>query len=480
MINEPKIIRWGILGAGNIAHRFANSIQYMEGCKLEAISGRSQSKLNKFAEMFPCEKRYIKYNDLLEDPDVDAIYLSLPHGLHFEWATKALQKGKAVLCEKPATINESEMQQIAQISREQNILFMEAIKSRFEPAYIELKKEIEEGIIGDIEKIITKVCFMIPAGIYGKTYHTDPVQGGALLDSGIYCAGVIEDFLSGKPEINKINATYYNKIDYYVNANLQFDNGIGILEVGFDRVAPRNAVIYGSKGKIEVIDLHRPTNFIIYKENEEPYKVNVPYINDDFYGQIKHFMELLRDGKSESDIMPLSASIRCAHILDAIRDGYTKYDSSDLTILEKQEVELAYYQFTNADAFILGNTIVQLTEGPVAVRIIREKDQLVIYQHIMDGKSQKNIEYAERKRNTALSCSHSSAWAYIKNMVDGVDIDEKKGLLAGGAFPIFVNQEHVATVMVSGLHEGKDHELIVEAISKSINKEFTHFKKALG
>lgn len=103
------MIRWGILGAGKIAYRFASSLEQEADSVLAAISCRSQEKADRFAQAHPVEKIYIGYEKLLADPQIDAIYLALPHGLHEEWAIRAIQAGKAVLCEKPAALDAGQM-----------------------------------------------------------------------------------------------------------------------------------------------------------------------------------------------------------------------------------------------------------------------------------------------------------------------------------------------------------------------------------
>ncbi|MBQ3459756.1 MAG: Gfo/Idh/MocA family oxidoreductase [Solobacterium sp.] len=480
------MIRWGILGAGNIAHRFAKSLQYEEDAVLYAISGRSQEKLDRFAEEFPCEKKYVGHDLLIGDPDVDAIYLALPHGMHAEWAVKALAAGKPVLCEKPAAVSEEETAAIIQCAKENHVLFMEAMKPRFLPAYQEIKKQLAEGMIGEVEKIFTKICFALPKEAIGKSYHTSGDKGsGALLDSGIYCVNLIEDLLKGEPVFEQTYANYYNGVDWYVDSMMKFANGCAEMEVAFDRSAPRNAEIYGSEGSITIVDLHRPSTWIVHKNGKDE-TFTAPYVNDDFYGQIHHFDELIRQGKAESDVMPYDAILREAHILECIRSQYTQYDENDLKVLAGQEEELSVSSFHSEDARKLGNTIAELAkeyDRPVAIRIDRCEDGLTLYQYMMDGKTSANLKYMDGKKQSVLDSGHSSAWVYVKLMADNELAawrNDGVHLISGGAFPLYMDGRIVAVVQVSGLHEGKDHELIVRSVSAAFGKEFTPFRKALG
>lgn len=315
------MIKWGILGAGYIAHRFATALQNESNSKLYAISGRNESKLKDFTEKYPSDKLYLSHDELLSDPDVEAIYLALPHQLHHEWAIKAIHAGKAVLCEKPASLNLKEMQDIADAARSKNVLFMEAMKQRFVPLYQELKRRVDAGEIGKITSIGTSLCNEMPPGM--NTYHVQPGYGGSLLDVGTYCASWVEDFAIGDIQLETVAASQKDSVDYYIDAKLHVGNIQAQLECAFDRQKEKKAVLQGDKGNIVVPDLHRPVSMVVSRDGYEPEQVQIPYEFDDFYSEIHHFVECLRNGQTESNIMSLSASLRCAEILDIVRAGLT-------------------------------------------------------------------------------------------------------------------------------------------------------------
>ena len=479
------MIHWGILGAGNIARRFAKSLQYDKDSVLYAISGRSQEKLDAFRAQFPCEKTYVGHENMLADGSVDAIYLALPHGLHAEWAVKALEKGIAVLCEKPAALNEEEMRRIAACAKEHNTLFMEAMKPRFVPAYARLKETLEAGVIGEVTHVYTKICFELPKEAAGRSYHTSGRDGGALLDSGIYCASMIEDLLTGEPDFMQTYANCHDGVDYYTDSEMRFENGGARMEVAFDRSAPRNAEITGTRGSVTVIDLHRPQTFIIHTAEGDT-EVTVPYENDDFWSEIAHFTSLVREGKTESPVHPYAAMIREAHILDRIRSQYTEYGEADLSVLETQEKDLAFDSFDNADALRLGCCIAETAlsyDRPVSVQITRCADDLTVFRYMAEGKTETNIRYMEGKKKCTEDTGHSSAWVYVKTKTgEPLSFRQSDGVhvISGGAFPLYIGETMAYIVQVSGLHEGKDHELIVRSIEKMSGKETVPFRKALG
>ena len=481
-VNTP-VIRWGILGAGNIAHRFAASLLQEEGSILQAISVRDPQKGEAFLKTYPAKKMYLQYEELLQDDEIDAVYIALPHGLHKVWAVRAMEAGKAVLLEKPAGMNADEVRKMAEASAKYHVLFMEAMKCRFVPLYGKLQEMLQAGVIGRITRGETSLCNDVPFSDAHPTYHLDPVQGGSLLDVGIYCASWLEPFLKEKPARTRFCCRVSGSVDHYVKGELPLAEGVtGTLECAFDRKKPRNAVLYGEKGRIVIEELHRPQRMTVYKCLEEggytEEVIEIPYTVDDFYGEIHHFAACFREGLTESPVMPHAASIRCAEILDELKRGLSCTEEA-LEVLEKQEEILVYQEsFGAKEALALGNSIARLAneyERGVSVKIVREADGMTLFSYACDDKAPRNEGFMERKRNASLACGHSSLYAWAAHAVNGAYDEffkeDSECLASGGAFPIRVNGERVATVMVSGLHEGLDHELVARGLSDVLKKE---------
>jgi predicted dehydrogenase len=291
---------------------------YEEDAVLYAISGRNPEKLQAFQQEHPCEKIYIGHDNLLKDPMIDAVYIGLPHDMHREWALKAIQAHKAVLCEKPAVLNEREMQEIVDASHQEQVLFMEAMKSRFEPAYIKTKQLLAEDTIGSITSIKAQISSVFPKEKYEQSYITKPVVGGALLDTGCYCVNWVNDLLKEEPVVQNVSCHIVDSVDYFVDASLQFGNVDAEIIAGIDRKMEPLTEIIGTKGKILVEKPHRPDRIHIQRNGEGEIIFDVPYVHDDFYGQVHHFNELFKKGQTESDVMSLSDSLRNAHLLDLI------------------------------------------------------------------------------------------------------------------------------------------------------------------
>lgn len=320
------VVRWGILGAGNIARRFAAALAQMEDAILVALSGRSLERIKPLAIEFLVERCYTNHEELLEDPQVDAIYLALPHDLHKEWALKALKWHKAVLVEKPAAMDESEMEELLEAARRSGALLMEAQKARFTPLYRELKKRLSDGRYGVLLRVETSLCNNMPTAWMRArdTYHYRPKVGGALLDSGTYCANILEDFCPGEAQVVSQEGIRQYGVDIYTRAELALGPVAAVLETGFDRQKPRIARFCLEKAEIVVEELHRPTKMkIITPAGREV--VELAYDHDDFYSQIRHFTDLVNAGAANSPIMPLESSLRIAHFLDLLRSGAGAY-----------------------------------------------------------------------------------------------------------------------------------------------------------
>ncbi|MBQ9058051.1 MAG: Gfo/Idh/MocA family oxidoreductase [Atopobiaceae bacterium] len=318
------MIRWAILGAGTIARRFVASLSYEPRSTLVGISRSSKRRAEQFISelrLDPTVKSYASHEELIADTSVDAVYLALPHALHFEWAKRLLMARKAVLCEKPACLNAQEMAQLAECAQEHHVLFMEAMKCRFVPLYAEICSAAQR--LGTIQRVETSLCNDMAKQLeQTQSYHTQAGPGaGVLLDSGIYCASWIEDFLPGIPSLVSLDYTLHTGIDYYVDAELTHGGYEAHLECAFDRTKAREARIIGTDGQIVVEDLHRPQRATVFMDGASPRRIECPYEHDDFFGEITHFVDLLEDGSCESDVMPLADSVHCALILDCIRAG---------------------------------------------------------------------------------------------------------------------------------------------------------------
>ena len=316
------MIRWGIIGAGKIAQRFVKSLAHVTNSELYAVSCRTLSKAQQFADTYHALKAYGSYEELLQDSNVDAVYITLPHGYHYIWSIKAIKAGKAVLVEKPAGINAFEIEGIMEVLKQHPVLWMEAMKPRFTPLYQKIQKLIEEGTIGDIQEIHTILNSKQPQEVIKNSYLSNPVYGGALLDCGCYCATWISEYTKGKLRIDHIDVDLEDGYDLHTKVQMHIGNTLVTLETAINQPEKKEVLIKGTKGEICISDLHRPTSAELKTEDKVEI-IDCPYEIDDFYGEISHFVNLLQSGEKNSSIMSIQTSLETAMLLDRIKDAMT-------------------------------------------------------------------------------------------------------------------------------------------------------------
>lgn len=311
------MINWGIIGAGNIASRFVLALELIDNASLYAVSNRTIEKAEAFKEKYNAKVAYGSFNELLQDENVDIVYIATPHMFHKEWIIKAIAAKKAVLCEKPFVISEEDMDFVIEKSKQSNVFIMEAMKTKLVPLYIELNRLIKENLVGDVTMVETSLCH---ESLPQDKYHYEPVQGGCLLDLGIYNTCYLVDFLSGDYTIEVLDKSFYNNgVELYVKAKLEYSNGmVGILETAFDRKKDSYATITTTRGKIHIPTLHRPTSMELTIDGVCSV-IELGYDHDDFYSQVKHVCECFSNNKTTSDVVSLEKTREAIVMIERIK-----------------------------------------------------------------------------------------------------------------------------------------------------------------
>ena len=181
-------VNWAILAPGRIANSMAAAMNGEAGdgkIKLYAVASRNLERAQDFAKKWNFQKVYGSYEELFNDPDVDAIYIANPHAFHLESTLAALNKGKHILCEKPAGCSRDQLDKMIKLAQEKNLFFMEAMWTAFNPCIAQVRKAIKDGLIGQVKNIDSRFCNRNPYDANDRNYSPD-LAGGALLDLGIY------------------------------------------------------------------------------------------------------------------------------------------------------------------------------------------------------------------------------------------------------------------------------------------------------
>ncbi|GAA4848152.1 Gfo/Idh/MocA family oxidoreductase [Paenibacillus vulneris] len=247
-------IKWGVLGYARIAkNSVIPAILKSENSALQAVATRSEEKQNECRELFQCSRFYNDYDALLDDPEIDAVYIPLPNSMHKEWAIKAMQKGKHVLCEKPMALNAAECAEMIRTAEQNQVLLMEAFMYRYTDRTKKVKEIVESGEIGEVRYIQSTFRFLLDRP---NTIKVQPeLGGGSLYDVGSYPVNFVGMIMNQLPESCVTECVKENGVDVLFSALLKYPNGvIASISSGFNAFNQMNSEIIGTKGRIEVPD----------------------------------------------------------------------------------------------------------------------------------------------------------------------------------------------------------------------------------
>lgn len=290
-IRRRDMLHFGIIGLGNIAHRFADSLSRFEEADFYAGASYTESKREEFKKKYKPHIIYDNYEDLLNDQEVDVVYICVPHSLHYKWCKEALLHDKCVLVEKPAVLKVNEFDELTALSRERHLFFMEAMKTRFLPLLKIVHNEINKGLIGDIISISNHFCFYLEN--HRKDHYLfDKEQGGCLYDTGCYGLASVCDFIKDDVISIKNDATYCDGIDVHDRITLTFRHGQkAFIECAMDSADNRKMIIKGTKGDIIMDPYYRPMEAVFNLKDGESQTCTVEYDYDDFHGEIEAVLQ---------------------------------------------------------------------------------------------------------------------------------------------------------------------------------------------
>jgi len=312
-------LRWGFLSAGGIATAVADDFR-IAGITIQAVGARDLAKANEFADKFGIPNRHQGYEALVNDPEVDAIYVSTPHPWHHKHALLALNAGKHVLLEKPFTINAREAQEIKELAAAKNLFVLEAMWSRFLPSMDAIFTVIDSGILGEIKLVIADHSQYLPDVLR----LWDPnLGGGALLDLGIYPVSFAVRVL-GFPKVVLARATLTGqRVDETTSIIFEYESGAqATLTTCMSAAGPVTATVIGTFGRIEIDNsFYSQTSFRVYNQGGEviqSYDEKIAGVGRQYQGL--HLEKCVAAGLRESPILSISESVEIMGLMDAIRE----------------------------------------------------------------------------------------------------------------------------------------------------------------
>ena len=313
-------IRFGIIGLGKISNRFAKVLNTARGVELAAVASRDQARSDAFAATYGAKRAYAGYQDVINDPDVDIIYDGLTHNFHYEMTKLCLENHKAVLCEKPFVTCKKDAEELAALSRENKTFLMEAMWTRCMPAFQQARAWVKDGCIGEVKLITSHFNFKGEYDPNSRLYNP-ALAGGSLFDVGIYPIDLATGIMAEAPvEVNGTAIISESGVDAASAIALRFAGGaVASLSCGFLVETPRNSVIYGTEGRIELDNCTGPVRAELFDSRGRRIKRFFKPVADGFIYQIEHAAECVRAGKLESDLIPLVDTIATAGIFDQLR-----------------------------------------------------------------------------------------------------------------------------------------------------------------
>jgi predicted dehydrogenase len=312
-------VRWGIAGPGGIAVAFAEAMNLVEDGVITAVASRSKDRAEAFALRYGIASAYGDYTALAEDSQVDAVYVATPHSRHLPDTLLYANAGKHVLCEKPFALSSAQAETMARAASDNGVFVMEAMWSRFLPAYRTLKEVLAGGEIGEPLLVEADFGFRVPVNPGHRLF--DPVLGGgALLDLGIYPLQLCS-LVFGNPDnvvaAGRLGAT---GVDEHVAAVLHHpDGGLGVVKAAIRVSMTCTARIAGTDGSIDLPAFMHCPDHIIVNGADGPNRIDRPFASSGFQFEIMEVHRGIERAQTESEEMPLRESVALARTMDGIR-----------------------------------------------------------------------------------------------------------------------------------------------------------------
>ena len=321
MTQKMDTYNWGILGCGVISETFCRGLKGISRAKLKAVAARSLERAQEFADRTDAEMAYGSYEELLADPEIEIVYIGVIHTFHKELAIKALNAGKAVICEKPMAIRASDTAAVIQASKDNNCFLMEAMWTRFLPAMIDIKQKINDGLIGDIQCIHADFSFLGSDDPKGR--HLDLNKGGgALLDVGVYPIALSFMILGDPNRIDSYAHIGPTGVDEYNSLLFSYDGAFANLTSGVLLKGTERALIIGSKGNIEIPVFWGASGYKLTLNDQESQYIDHPHKINGYEYEAEEVMNCLDQGLTESEIIPHAESLAIASLIDECFDSW--------------------------------------------------------------------------------------------------------------------------------------------------------------
>jgi predicted dehydrogenase len=327
-VNE---IRWGILGPGRIAESVIGDFRHVPDATPVAVGSRSLERAQAFADKHGLARAYGSYDELINDDEVDALYIATPHPQHRDPALAAIKAGKAVLIEKTFAATVAGAEEIVQAARNNQIFAMEAMWTRFQPAIVAARELIADGAIGEVRQVYADLGVDRPYDPQDRLFNPD-LGGGAMLDLGVYVVSFAQHFLGNPDRLEVVGSRAPTGVDVEAGLLLGYEDGrAAALLISLRNPTPGMARIHGTGGWIEVPPrFHHPKHIVLQRTGAEPEVISRPPSGTGYSHELTEVTECVLAGRTESEIMPLDDTLAVQRLLNGACEalGVHHYEAS--------------------------------------------------------------------------------------------------------------------------------------------------------
>jgi predicted dehydrogenase len=321
--------RWGVVGTGFIAGMFAWDLGFTEEASVVAVGSRDLAKAQSFAEQHGPMRAYGSYEELVADPEIDYVYIAVPHSEHVRVAELAIRAGKPVLVEKPFTLNEKQARRLIDLARAEGVFIMEAVWSRFLPHMVKLREVVASGAIGDVVTVLADHGLRFDPAHPEHRLYDRSLGGGALLDLGIYAVSMVASFLDDDLTVSALGTLTDTEVDGSTSAVFRDGAGRhGAISTSLWSELPNRASVNGTRGRVELgYNYMIPTDLriVTFGEGNPAHGEQVEEFSGAVEGGLGWRFEALevarcvREGRLESDVVPHALTLKVMRLMDEIR-----------------------------------------------------------------------------------------------------------------------------------------------------------------
>ena len=321
-MSTPEPLRWGVIGTGGIASTFAADLALTDSGTIVAVGSRRQQSADDFGVRFGIPHRHPSYQALVEDPEVEVVYVATPHPMHLPDALLALDHGKPALVEKAFTMNGAEARTLVEAARNRGLFLMEAMWTRFLPHMVEIRRLLDAGALGEIVTVVAD---------FGRWFPPDPTSrlfapelgGSALLDLGVYPVSLASMVLGTPARIASMIVPAFTGVDGSTSMLFGYrHHAQSLLTCTSAATTPTQATIVGTDARIEIDEgFYTAVGFTLVPRNGTPTRFDYPHQGRGLRHQADEVARCLGAGLLESPVMPLDESVAIMETLDAVLDA---------------------------------------------------------------------------------------------------------------------------------------------------------------